>query len=372
MSGIEKWTKFLVLTMGISLAACQPKTYPLTEQEKQHMSTITEQLTTRCVGRYLVDLPTGFILNPIRRILIEGIEIDVEPMAKAKFDAVYRQRSVQLANAKQSAKPHFPVLHETNPISGSDETGAIFNRAESGSSGRVGRTLELFAWKKGYTIIATLEAWDWRFPEYADKAGIRSIPPNVSEKLALLLDVYNRTQGRPDTEVPNGPGVCIPNGIVRGPATDTEQLDINYYLDGTNDVSFALHSLSNTGPEETELLDRSAAIESSLKQKNGYTLRKGRVRGKLEGAQEWLMTYKPDKEIAYQSFTLEANSKKGSAEAPLIVLDFGVGSRIVGPQLSLEELAVRKPLLKATLSEAQAIALWDVVALTLRPRPGAF
>ena len=67
---------------------------------------------------------------------------------------------------------------------------------------------------------------------------------------------------------------------------------------------------------------------------------------------------------------LEANSKTGSAAAPLIVLDFGVGSRIPEAQFSLEEVAVRKPLDKATLSEPEAVALWDVVVPTLRPRPG--
>jgi hypothetical protein len=370
----NKTVAWCLLALGLSLlSACQPKITPLTEQEKQHMSTVTEHMSTRCLGRYLVDLPTGFILNPIQRIEIEGIELAVEPMTRVKFEMALQQRTAMLTNAKQMVKPYYPMLQETYPISGNDEIGTVFNRAESdGTRVRAGRTLELHAWKNGYAITANVNATDSRFPEYADDKGVQAMAIDVPEKLAHLLAVYQRTQGRADTEVPNGQGVCFPNGLVRGPATDQEHLDISYYLDGTPDVSFEFHSLSDIGPEDTELLDRSAAIEQSIKNKNGYTLRKGHVRGQLEGAQEWLMTYKPLDEIAYQSFTLEANSKTGSAAAPLIVLDFGVGSRIPEAPLSLEEVAVRKPLSKATFSESEAIALWDAVMPTLRPRPGAF
>ncbi|NMM25686.1 MAG: hypothetical protein HHJ12_00015 [Glaciimonas sp.] len=365
-------TGILALVLSV-LCACESKIIPLTEQEKQHMTTFTEHMTTRCLGRYLVDLPASFILNPIQRIEIEGVEIQIEPMTKLQFSMMLKDRATGLANTTIGVRPEYPMLQETYPISGNDDLGSVFNRAESDSNGsRGGRMLELHAWKNGYAITANVKATDTRFPEYAGDKGIQAMEIDVPEKLALLLAVYQRTQGRADTEVPNGQGVCFPNGLVRGPATDQEHLDISYYLGGAPDVSFEFHSLSDIGPEDTELLDRGAAIEGSLKAKHGYTLRKGHVRGQLEGAQEWLIGYKPLDEIAYQSFTLEANSKTGSAMAPLIVLDFGVGSRIPEAPLSLEEVAVRKPLSKATLSESEAIALWDVVVPTLRPRPGAF
>lgn len=364
-----------VLAAGLNLlSACQPKTIPLTEQEKRHMTTLTETITTRCLGRYLVDLPKGFVLmlNPLHRIVIDGVEMEIEAMNESQFSAILQRRATELANAKQMVKPYYPMLHETYPISGNDGVGSVFNRAESDAGrDRVGRMLELRAWKNGYAIAATVKASDSRFPEDANDKGIQALGTDVPEKLARLLDIYKRTQGRADTDIPTVQGVCIPNGIVLGPATDKEHLDINYYLDGTPDVGIEFHSLSDIGPD-TELLDRGAAIERSLKKKHGYTLRKGHVRGQLDTAQEWLISYKPPAELAYQSFTLEANSKAGSAMAPLIVFDFGAGSRIAEEPLSLDAVAVRKPLAKATLSESEALALWDVMVPTLRPRPGAF
>jgi hypothetical protein len=78
-----------------------------------------------------------------------------------------------------------------------------------------------------------------------------------------------------------------------------------------------------------------------------------------------------------QYFTFEANSKKGSAETPLLNVDFFNGDR-EDPSAPAEDDLMRilppklPPLSKASLSEAEAVDLWDKTTATLRPRPGAF
>lgn len=369
--------KLAALAISLTiLTACQPKIAPLTEEEKHHMTRLAATMTTRCLGRYLIDLPREIVLMPnsLQTIKVEDVEIKVEPMEKVKFAALLQQRATELANSKLNIDPQYPMLHETYPIKDSDGFGSIFNRAESayGSAGRIRRTLELLGWKNGYVISANVQARDPRFPENTSKnKELLAMGSDVPKKLEHLLSVFRRVHGRADTEIPSVPGLCIPNGMVRGPASSKEHLLNNYYLKDSPDVSMTFHYLPGVGPDN-ELLDREDAIEQSLKEDNGYTIRKGHVRGQLPGAQEWLMGFKPADELPRQSFTFEANSKSGSATAPLVVLDFGAGSRIPEESLSLDQIATRKPLSKVTLSESEAVALWDAIAPTIRPRPGAF
>lgn len=181
--------------------------------------------------------------------------------------------------------------------------------------------------------------------------------------------MYERVRGRGDHEVPTEQGVCFANGFLRGEPSDEEQVDLYYHLHLAKDVYFAFHSLSDL-QQDDELLDRSKAIEEMLEEASGYTLRKGNVKGPIKSAQEWLMSKKSSESgLLYQHFTLEANAKIGSAMTPVLILDMNAGIRIPGPELSLEQAAVAKPLSKTTFSEAQSVVLWDKVAPTLRPRP---
>lgn len=61
--------------------------------------------------------------------------------------------------------------------------------------------------------------------------------------------------------------------------------------------------------------------------------------------------------------TLEGNSEIGSPATPLLTLDMDTGSEsnVLGEKID-----------KTSLSEAEAVALWDAVSRTLRPRPNGF
>lgn len=361
-----------IICLGL-LSACEPKPIPLTAQEKLHMNSLTQPITTRCLGRFLVDLPTSFVLSPVQKIVIEGVEIELTPMPQTQFTDLLNRRKLELDKAQLFGKIRYPALHETHAIAGDDGIGLIFDRTEDEVSGsRAARTLELHAWKNGYAVMATINATDTRFPEHINDKGIQELGTDTPEKLAHLLALYKRTEGRADTDAPNGQGVCFPNGMVRGAATDQENLQINYRMTGTPDVSISFTSLSDIR-EKTDLLDRSADIQSWLKEKHGYAIRKGKVNGQLNSAQEWLMGFKEPNEVARQSFTLEANSKTGSAQAPVVVFDLDAGARFAEPYPLSEEVQerLRTPLTKTTINESEAIALWDLIAPTLRLRPGA-
>ncbi|MFT3848869.1 MAG: T6SS immunity protein Tli4 family protein [Propionivibrio sp.] len=335
----------------------------MTPEENQRIEALTQRMTSRCVGRYLIDLPDDFVLNPIHRTVLEGVEISIEPMAYHRFNKALRVRHEALKNERLMGEDT-PSLTAVMPLS--DEAGYVFNRSRNQSS-KVLRKLELIAFRDDHKIEMMVDARDMAQAEQIRENDTRRT--DVQEKLAHLLKIYSRVRGRADHEVPAEPGVCFANGFLQGAPTDAEQVDLNYHLNSAEDVYFAFHSLSDL-QQDDELLDRGPAIERMLEESSGHTLRKGPVKGPIASAQEWLMSKtSSDSGLLYQHFTQEANAKTGSAATPVLVLDMNAGIPIPGPALSLEEAAVRKPLSRTTFSEAQAVALWDKTAPTLRPRP---
>lgn len=365
-------------------AGCQPPPVQMTPSQAAQMKNLTSDLVPRCIGRYLIDLPRSFVVNPVARAVIEGITIETEPMSRNEFEAYLVNREAQLRSAHMDGAPGTPFLKRVE-ANAHVEVGRIFNRAEHTGAPGFARTLELLAWKDGVRFSMTLNATDGTdlkvdpemigtvFEESERRTvekykGINEVP----QKLAHLIGVFQRTSGRADHEIPTGPGVCIRHGFIQGPATDQEWIDLNYYLSTAEDVSFTFHYLSHIGPQSDTLLQRGGSIEPALKRVDGRTLRKGVRETNNLRPEEWLMERQVDPGVKDYHFTLELNSESGNALEPLLVIDFDSGSRIPHPERSLEEEATLKPIQKATLGEAESIALWDAVLPTLRRRPNAF
>ena len=336
------------------------------------MKTLTDKLVPRCVGRYVISLPQEFVINPIHRSTIEEVELDVQPMKRAAFELSFEARRRELEAILLPGTDKLPHLRKTIAVPDS-AIGAVFDRSKSDVSGdRMGRTLELLAWRDGFQIAASIKARDTTFPEDADDSIAKQLKTDVPEKLAHLLDIFQRTRGLAEGEVPTEPGVCIRHGFVRGAASELEDVEITYQLKGAEDGYFTFHTIGDL-KQDSELLDRGAAIEADLKKVGvqGRTLRKGVLKLKGLDAQEWLLTRKGEA-VMLHDFSLEANSKIASAKTPVLMLEFLNGGRAPHLPRTTEESATLQPLTKATFSEAEAIALWDAVAPTLTPRPGAF
>lgn len=369
---IRPLVKRSILVLAALLAACQPKAIPMTPEEAQRVETLTANMTTRCVGRYLIDMPQSFVLNSESNTEIEGVKVAVRPMNKGLFEMALEAKKAELRDMRfhgdRSALPFVRAITSLPAPS----AGVLIDRAESPDTSRLSRRLEVLGWRDGYQISAFIDATDNTFPEHSNDSIAKQLGNDSPEKLAHLLKVYERVSGRKDTEIPTEQGVCFANGFVKGPPTDEEVLFVRHDLENAPDVGSTFHSLSNI-TEDTELLDRGAAIEADLKERSGRTLRKGKSSAQISGAQEWLMTKKSrDSGLMMQAMTLEANSKIGSAATPVVIFDLNAGGGYRMQPKSNEEAATRPPLTKNTFSEAEAIALWDKVSSTLRPRPGAF
>jgi hypothetical protein len=366
------------LLFAATLTACSYKVPAMTPEENQHIEQLTAHMTTRCVGRYLVDLPDGFVLNSEASAEVEGVSIKVTPMKEVVFEFAFSNRKKQLENAFLPGKDkNRPLLKTVHPLDRNKlEMGAIFDRAESeNSSDRMNRILELIAWKDGYRIDAHIKAVDTTFPEDENDSIAKQLQTDTPQKLAQLLRVYERVRGLAPGEIPTEPGLCIQNGFVSGKPEDGESIDIAFELKGAPDLFFSfLHTTAVY--EDTSLLERSGQVEKEMAQSGSKTIRKGSRSISDHPYEEWLMKGPTPDHVPGTLFTLNANETAHDPSKPFITWELYNGFRVpTPPNLSTDEEERRglfKDLKKASLSEAEAVALWDKVTATLRSRPGAF
>lgn len=358
-----------LLMSAFAMVACQPKAPALTTQEIQHMQALTQNMTPRCFGRYLVDVPQELVLNSEGGQEIEGVAIDIKPMAETAFKWTLAERETELRAEHMAGKPDVPFLKGVHILQ-SVKYGKVFNCAESFGAADFGRTLELMAWLDGYFVKMWINATDASDPKYQSHPRIKNYGNDTPEKLAHLLNVFNRTKGRADHEIPTAQGVCILNGFVSGPSTDEEVVTIFYHLKTAEDVYFRFNTIS-LYPGSDTLLDRSKDIEAMVAQADGHTLRKGYRKVNRINGTEYLTAGRTENHVMGHKFVFEGNNKTGSATTPLITIDFDNGTRKPLPERKYDEDSP-PALTKATLSEAEAVTLWDAVIPTIRPRPGAF
>lgn len=332
------------------------------------MDTLTVDMTPRCVGRYLIDLPRAMKLNDQYRVVIEEVLVTITATNSSYFDFQVNEREQELRGMAMYGQSDVPFLKKIENLP-EPEIGKVFNHAESQGGADFGRVLELHGLRDGYHVRMEIKANDSSDKKYEDEPDIRSFGNDTPEKLQHLLNLFSRTRGRKDDEVPTTQGTCIPNGFIRGPATDKEDIGVAYEF--MEDVSLGFDADSGI-VESNTLLDREKDIKWGQEENEGYTVRKGRrtSHGNIK-FEEWLSGLRTDDQVMGHQFMLEANSLTGSAKNPFLIVELYNGSRAPRPQRpydSPEPPAIEK----ASLSEAEAVALWDAITSTLRPRPGAF
>lgn len=362
----------LIALISTFLIACSANKVPdMTPEESKHIEELTAKMTTRCVGRYLIDLPEAFALGVNPEAEIEGMTISVRPMLRGIFEIVLRDRETELNRMYMDGRPFIPYLRRIEP-SFSIQVGKVFNRAEQSGSAGIGRILELLAWKDGYAIKMEIEATDY------PGAGFNrpdDPPDDTQKKLTKLLRVYERVRGQAVDEIPTERGLCIPNGFVAGPAIEEEGVSISFDLKGTPDVYFQFGEHGDLH-EQSTLLGRTSQTEKEMKVSGTQTIRKGKLAFHGLAYEEWLMKGPTPDRVPGTMFMLHGNEVVAGADKPFVTLELFNGFRVMSPpDLSDEQkerLGLYKELARASLSEAEAVALWDKITPTFRLRPGAF
>jgi hypothetical protein len=353
----------------------------MTPEQSKRIEQLSANMNTRCVGRYLIDLPNSFVFAWNPGAGVEGVDIVVTPMSESQFKYFLSSREAELrtqtyyndGNPDHSLQRMlFKEIVKQNVVA----HGVVFGRAKKLSTAySPTKIYELVAWKDGFLVHMQIEAWDTSSPEHSNDPAWRDLPSDAPQKLAHLLKVYERVDGLPEGYVPTEPGLCIPNGFVAGPAVEEEALTITYRLKDSPDVYFTFQEQGDLH-EDDSLLERTSQIEREMKPSGTQTLRKGVRKISDQSYEEWLMKGPTPDEVEGTMFMLHGNEVAEGADKPFITLEMFNGFRVMqSPDISeemKERLGLYKALPRATLSEVEAVALWDKVSATLRPRSGAF
>lgn len=355
---IHRASIWLFLLPVLVVSACGRQVAPLTEQEKHHVSELTQNLKSHCVGRYLIDVPADVLMSGGAKV--QGVRIESEAMTHEAYLQEVASRNAELRETK-STDP-YPFLYADGEIDGPDTQ--YFIHRGNRSTGPGYRVFEAYKWDHGYRFKLGVEGHDYLHPDQTDKPYIQAlnVKNDVPAKTALIFDLVKRLRWRDESEIPQEPGICFPGSFIPKKAVDEESFWAQFVPAGNRDVSIGVESDSSIREPNT-LLQRSDEIRRDLRAIGGRTIRKGSVELQGIDAEEWLFSMKTDWGIPGVKFTLEANSMTSGAESPLLILDFYTGSPNVFTQGRMEA---------ASMSEGEAVALWDVISRTLRPRPNGF
>lgn len=367
--------RFRMLSIGVLLSLCAACGAPeqgvpaMNEQERQTVEAYTRTISPVCIGRFQVDLPRQLALG-FSSLKVNGAEISARRMSRTDFQSFMRDHKDTLQAIQPLDEKDRPYLKKIHDISNDM---VIIDRNESRHIPDALRVLEGYAFNGMTMFKVEIKARDINSDRYEKDRNY--VETNKSERLKQVEYLLRHLQPRKVGEIPEGPGLCFEHGFLAGGAEERipgaaissreESIGMTFVDRNHRDVYMVVHT-DNTIKENDTLLDRTGAAERRLSRDENFSvLRRGEVAlDGIEQAEEWLTTGTTDQRVRGHYFNLEANSKVGSPEKPYIDISFRNGDFPHGVEHPTIE--------RASLTDAEAVGLWDAITRTFRPRPGAF
>ncbi|MCC8459850.1 hypothetical protein J8L69_20145 [Photorhabdus aegyptia] len=341
--------------------------YPiLTEKEKKMTDEMLANMQTRCVGRYLIDLPAGFDNIIHDGIFIGDAQIETERLYPPAFEQRIRLREQELKEDKTIDPKDMPFLKKIYRLQG-EQTGVIFDRNEDIGEPGFGRVLEAHLYDNGVAFKIIMNITDLSDAKYASdrksyiRAGFSEDELNTTDKTMMKMrNLLSRISGRKDTEIPTEAGTCIPDGFITGSRDEKERMTFVYKRNESDHFTFSVEIL-NYIQEKDHLLERLKGMEGLFLAVHAKIIRKGKREINGTYTEEVLTTaptekiMEPETKIPGYAFSLIANETAGDYKNPFVAIDLGNDRLSATPY-----------------SENELITFWDAVTNTFRKRPGAF
>jgi hypothetical protein len=361
MLRITKRFTLSVAALAICLGACESSmsaTYP----KSNLMSIDKVSLAPRCVGRFVVDVPSETLT--FGRAKVQGVSLDSKKMTREDFVRDMQATEVKLTDTKSVFGYKYLYEHGVGPTA---DTRYFIHLKTPNESSDSSRTIDAYKWADGYRLKLSITGSDFTESIYKSTPSVMSldVKNDVPQKSRLVFDLLGRIRGRDDHVIPTEPGVCFLGGFLSGKAQTNEEVSSQFVVAAATDVSFGVET--NSGIRETTtLLQRGEQIKGMLKNADGgRTIRSGPLSLPEIQAEEWLMAGLSPISVQGNFFMLEANSTTSSAQNPLVGVEMHNGWP------APDGLSKQTPE-KASLTENESVALWDAVSRTLRPRPNGF
>jgi Tle cognate immunity protein 4 C-terminal domain/Tle cognate immunity protein 4 N-terminal domain len=309
---------------------------------------ITQGARPYCVGRFQVDLPAQVVeINQQQRYVGIGKIETTQTVAQLQFEQKIAAREAELKSQK----------HETDP--------SLLLQAVALQAPVTNRILVYWE-DKGTVAIKNIDTFAWinnRQFLFADEVSA----DRVQARLEKVTRVLNHLQSRQPYDIPTQTGFCIDGGFIADTGYMHEEAQLSYRYKTHPDITVIIQTNGNGDKLRKEsLLQREGGAMGALLQVFGAmkmqmikTLRKGEksING-LKG-EELLMRIPTDDAKYNHNFQWEALGQVNSSKFPFMSITMSTGD--TGPDKSKA----------SSLTDEEAIALWDSLLNSWKIRPGA-
>lgn len=338
--------------LGIWLKS-EKTTLLLTNNEDKIMSKTMNDLSSRCIGQYLIDFPSDFkLINGL--VSVNDKQVESQKIFLPAFEHKISLREKELRHSKPIKPANIPFLKNVYPLP-SPMVGVIFEYISSESAPDAFRILEGHVYNNGVAFKTTIDAVNADGDRYQSE---RSTDPDVyyndvESKVASLVQLLGKFQGRDETEMPSSKGTCIPNGLIL--ALDNKKEEVKFSYQSTNNKHVYLNFESdNFLQEDSSMLERSAFNSELFSENKTRTITKGPRDINGLKVEEWLTVGNGVEAVNGHNFVLKVNEKSGSPKTPFLTVNL-----------------IHGPLPDENLSEEEILHEWQEITTTLRVRPKA-
>ncbi|CAQ84409.1 MULTISPECIES: T6SS immunity protein Tli4 family protein [Photorhabdus] len=325
----------------------------LNQKEQLAVDKLLANLQTRCIGRYLVDLPANYS-DTVNAARVNDNWIETQRLYLPAFEQRIQLREQALRQTRTTKDINMPYLKNIYSVP-QGMKGIIFERIENVSVDDAFRVLEAYLYSNGVAIKVEMETTNGSAARYdKDRTSYPAVYANTTQKdLATLRDLLSRIQGRAETEIPTTAGSCISNAFIADNQSDKEDIGLLYKTNPDNYLNVRIQT-NNYIREKDSMLERIGVIKAALYR--GHIFRKGvrKING-LDTEELLAVGLQQISDDPRYQFTLLANEKTGGKKTP--VFDLTV---------------VNDEKIPTAYTQNEIVAFWDAISQTLRVRPGAF
>lgn len=160
------WLFILPLLITI---ACGRQPAQLNEEEKHSVIDLTKALRTRCVGRFLIDMPADSLVSG--GAIVQGVRIEPVAMSHEAYVKEIASRRSELKATKSIDE--YPFLYADDEVDGPDTHYFVYRG--NLSDGPANRVLEAYKWDHGYRFKLGIEGSDYLHPDQTAKPYIQAL-----------------------------------------------------------------------------------------------------------------------------------------------------------------------------------------------------
>ncbi|WP_233702284.1 T6SS immunity protein Tli4 family protein [Iodobacter ciconiae] len=322
-----------MLIASISLLALAANSYAAEQ-------TMFEKTKTYCFGRYLVNVPNEAELKNEGNGYLSSSGIKTLKTTKADINKLITLKEFELTNEKD--KKDY-ILSESQ-FKNNDQQRMIISSATRYGSTAYG--IDTFKYlDQGYAATTSDRSY-----------GAQYIKSVITE----FEDYLNQVRYRPQNEIPKEPGFCFENGFVAndGKTQQVEAASLYFVLKNHPYVKIRIES-NVYFKQEQSLLERihASGIIKKIGQKLKYNKEGKRNINGLNGEEALTALPSDDETGIAHIFTWETLGEIGNPLLPSINLEIKTGESGGGQTLP------------STLSNQEAMALYEAIVKTIRIRP---